>query len=259
MSGATILRLDMVHDPSYIDCALRNLTPRQEKAIRMRYGIGCERGHTTFEMAQEYDRSPRQIQRYLERGMVKLRTLLGETVVQDLRSIQGLQVLLRVPEFEEHVEIVSAFHRLLRKGEVGQAELLALTARQFEELVAEVWGRLGYTVELTASTRDGGRDVIAVRQSEARVRYLIECKRYDSMHKVGVRFVRALYGVKCDEGATKAFLATTTTFSRDALRFFGRHEWDMEPRDYQGVIDWIQMAQKRDRKSGLWIPSSPQI
>jgi Restriction endonuclease len=81
-------------------------------------------------------------------------------------------------------------------------------------------------------------DVIAIRTCEAKVRYLIECKRYDPEHKVRVHFVRALYGVKVDDKATKAFLATTSSFSRGALRFCENHGWELEPRDYEGVIEW---------------------
>lgn len=84
-------------------------------------------------------------------------------------------------------------------------------------------------------TRDGGRDVIAIKHHEVAIRYLIECKRPDPGGYVGVRPVRELYGVKQDEAATKAVLATTAYFSPDALLFFDRHPWEMEPRDFGGV------------------------
>ena len=72
------------------------------------------------------------------------------------------------------------------------------------------------------------------------VKYLIECKRPDPGHKIGVRPVRELFGVKADEGATKAILATTAEFTRDALLFFGRHRWDLEPRDHAGLVEWLR-------------------
>lgn len=119
-------------------------------------------------------------------------------------------------------------------------ELRTFNRRLFEELVAELFSGFGYEVELTKRTRDGGRDVIAVRHREALVKYLIECKRPDPGHKVGIRPVRELFGVKSDEGATKAILATTAEFTPDALVFFGRHRWELEPRDHAGLLEWLK-------------------
>ena len=120
--------------------------------------------------------------------------------------------------------------------------MLQLDPRQFEELVAEIWRTLGYETELTTRTKDGGRDVIAVRKLEANVRFLIECKRYGPSHKVGVELVRALHGVTTHEKATKGILATTSTFTRGAKSFFDDHMWELEPRDFDGVVDWVKLA-----------------
>ncbi len=54
-----------------------------------------------------------------------------------------------------------------------------LPPRQFEAFIAELLRGLGWEVQLTARTRDGGRDVIAIKTSE-RQRLLVECKRYRS-------------------------------------------------------------------------------
>jgi len=57
--------------------------------------------------------------------------------------------------------------------------------------------------------------------------------------------VRELYGVKCDERATKAILATTAFFSKDALLFFENHKWELEPKDYTGLMTWIRAYLKK--------------
>ena len=84
--------------------------------------------------------------------------------------------------------------------------LLNLSPRQFEEFIAEIRNRFGCEVERTKQTRDGGRDIIAVKRAEANCRFLIECKRYDPKNKVGVSIVRELYGVKIHERQPKEFL-----------------------------------------------------
>ena len=140
--------------------------------------------------------------------------------------------------------LVEHFHR-------HPNELRTMDRRRFEELVAELFAGFGYDVELTKRTRDGGRDVIAIKHHEVAVRYLIECKRPDPGGYVGVRPVRELYGVKQDEAATKAVLATTAYFSPDALLFFDRHRWEMEPRDFGGIKEWLEDYLRGTRRQRL--------
>jgi HJR/Mrr/RecB family endonuclease len=120
-------------------------------------------------------------------------------------------------------------------------DLYSLEPRKFEELIADLFSGFGYEVELTKRTRDGGRDIIAVKNSEVRVKHLIECKRYTHGKKVSVGAVRALYGVKEHYQATKAILATTAFFSKDAVVFFEDHPWELEPRDFEGIMAWLRL------------------
>jgi HJR/Mrr/RecB family endonuclease len=185
------------------------------------------------------------------------------------KDVQGLSIVSLVPDYED------GFQQLLRLfypsedtlvqfdiGSDGQSPIIQLSdsvnrkmieyfqkhpqelehidRRKFEELVAELFVGFGYNVELTQQTRDHGRDVIAIGQREVTAKYLIECKRPNPGGYVGVRPVRELFGVKTHEGATKAILATTAYFSRDALVFFEQHKWELEPRDHAGLMDWIK-------------------
>jgi hypothetical protein len=74
---------------------------------------------------------------------------------------------------------------------------------------------------------------------------------------VGVEVVRVLYGVKTHEKATKAFVATTSSFTRDAVQFYEEHRWELELRDSEGICKWIdQTKQFGKNDSGLWVPSA---
>ena len=130
--------------------------------------------------------------------------------------------------------IVEYFHKHPR-------DLTTMNRRAFEELVAELFKGFGYSVEVTQRTRDGGRDIIAVRMTEVNVRYLIECKRPDPGNIVGVQPVRQLLGVIVDEQATKGILATTARFSRDAVILYERHKWELELKEYNGLLEWIRL------------------
>ncbi len=118
-------------------------------------------------------------------------------------------------------------------------DLKLIDRRIFEELIAELFYGFGFKIELTKQTRDRGRDIVAIKSSEVELKYLIECKRPDPENVVGIRPVRELFGVKQDEKASKAILATTTYFSPDALQFFERSKWELEPKDFEGIIGWI--------------------
>lgn len=117
--------------------------------------------------------------------------------------------------------------------------LKSIDRRLFEKLIAEIFHEFGFTVELTKRTRDGGVDIIAIHDDLVRTQYLIECKRPNPGNLVGIQPVRELYGVFCSKGATKAIMATTARFSKDATIFFHDHEWQIEGKDFDGVYHWI--------------------
>jgi len=115
-------------------------------------------------------------------------------------------------------------------------ELIKIDRLLFEKLIAELFNGFGYSVELTKQTRDGGKDIIAIKKEIVEVKYLIECKRPDPNNKVSIQIVKNLYATKVDEKATKGILATTAFFTKDARLFFDRHKWELEPRDYNGIM-----------------------
>ena len=119
-----------------------------------------------------------------------------------------------------------------------------LSPRQFEELIAELFSGFGFSVNLTARTRDGGYDVSAIQHNEfGWQRYLIECKRYEPEKKISVDVVRSLHGVVVSENATKGIIATTASFSKPALNLADKHKYILEPRDLKGVTDWLTAYQ----------------
>jgi len=121
--------------------------------------------------------------------------------------------------------------------------LFQISPRQFEEIIAEVFFKKGYDVQLTKATRDGGRDIVAIAdQMGIRSKYLIECKRYSMAHKVSIAIVQRLLGVKIAEHANKGILATTSVFTRDARRFASTHLWDLDLKDHDDVLAWIRAS-----------------
>ena len=111
--------------------------------------------------------------------------------------------------------------------------------RLFEELVAEIFRGFGCEIEMTKQTRDGGKDIIAIKRDEVESKYLIECKRPDPGGYVNVRAVRELYGVKTSEKATKGIIVTTAYLSPDAKSFIQENRWELEGKEYEDIKQWL--------------------
>jgi hypothetical protein len=47
------------------------------------------------------------------------------------------------------------------------------------------------------------------------------------------------------EKASKGILATTSSFSAPARTFFADHVWELESRDYHGVVEWVKLASEK--------------
>ncbi|WP_312484764.1 restriction endonuclease [Stutzerimonas nitrititolerans] len=96
--------------------------------------------------------------------------------------------------------------------------LMDLNPFEFEELVADLFGKMGLESKLTRSSRDGGVDCVAYdKRPILGGKVVIQAKRY--RHTVGVSAVRDLYGTMMNEGANKGILVTTSGFGPDAYDF----------------------------------------
>jgi len=96
--------------------------------------------------------------------------------------------------------------------------LLALSPDQFEELLAEIYRRKGYTARVTPNTRDEGIDVIAYKQDAPNWEYIaIQCKNHRA--PVGVGDARNLLGAVTDPKYSQAILVATAGFTQDCEEF----------------------------------------
>lgn len=95
--------------------------------------------------------------------------------------------------------------------------LYDLSPLEFESVIAELFEHMGYSVELTKRSYDGGIDVIIEKDiASKKERTFIQCKKYKNT--IGVKDVRELLGVVEDKKATKGILCTCSDFSRSAIK-----------------------------------------
>jgi len=116
-----------------------------------------------------------------------------------------------------------------------------LSPRKFEELVAAILKDMGFDVELTKATRDGGRDIIAhITNSVCSFLTHIECKKYAPDNKVGVGIIREVMGVHQIRNATKSIIVTTGFFSKDAVKEAALVENHLDLKDFNDLKEWLQ-------------------
>jgi hypothetical protein len=123
-----------------------------------------------------------------------------------------------------------------------------LSWRTFERLLADLLEEFGFEVELTQGTKDGGIDVIAVKNEThfGVHRYLLQAKRW--ANKVGIEPVQRLLFLQSHHHATKSCLVTTSTFTSGAWQLADHYRWQLELRDFDGLTNWIRMARESKRQ-----------
>lgn len=100
----------------------------------------------------------------------------------------------------------------------ARPNLMDLTPFEFENLVGNLFSKMGLETKQTQSSRDGGVDVVAFdTRPILGGKVVIQAKRY--RHTVGVSAVRDLYGTMMNEGANKGILVSTSGYGSDAFNF----------------------------------------
>lgn len=119
-------------------------------------------------------------------------------------------------------------------------EMYKLNPRRFEELIAYLFEKMGYEVELTKQTRDGGVDIFALKKEPiGKFLTIVECKRYSPDNPVGAEIVRHMNGVLDIEKASHGVIATTSYFTPDAHEIQRRLEYRLSLKEHADILNWM--------------------
>jgi len=100
----------------------------------------------------------------------------------------------------------------------SRPNLMDLTPREFEDLIGNLFSKMGLETKQTQLSQDGGVDVVAFdKRPLFGGKVVIQAKRY--RNTVGVSAVRDLYGTMMNEGANKGILVTTSGYGSAAFNF----------------------------------------
>lgn len=106
----------------------------------------------------------------------------------------------------------------LGKEKVMDEKILNMSGYEFENYISRLLINMGFDVEVTQYSNDGGIDLIATYKKPIFFgKYIIQCKRWNT--SVGQPEVRDLYGVVMDQRANKGILITTSDFTTQAYDF----------------------------------------
>jgi restriction system protein len=114
------------------------------------------------------------------------------------------------PRFIQETDVLSGIDQ--------RPNLMELTPGEFENLITNLFSRMGLETKLTQASRDGGVDCVAYDPRPIfGGKVVVQAKRYKGT--VGVSAVRDLFGTLQNEGASKGILVTTSGYGQASFDF----------------------------------------
>ena len=163
----------------------------------------------------------------------------------DETSNESILAEVDLSQRQELLEVLTTCRREIARYIAQHSEtIFDVRPRVFEIIVAEVMQSCGFEVDLTARTRDGGVDIIAVHKDAFGIptRYVVECKKWSSKRKVTINLVRALYGAKEVHKADQAIYVTTATFTKDAGKICSTGQLrNLSLIDFEKLREWFEI------------------
>jgi hypothetical protein len=114
--------------------------------------------------------------------------------------------------------------------------------RTFEEMIGTLLEADGWTVQVTQPSRDGGIDVVAIKDDHVigAVKSVWQAKRYGPKRVVRLNEVRELSAIVDQQRATKGVVVTTSRLTKDAIDWIRRDTYRLDYRDARQVESWIR-------------------
>jgi restriction system protein len=127
---------------------------------------------------------------------------------------------------------------LLRDGRL----LSEMPWRTFEEMIGTLLEAEGWIVQVTQPSRDGGIDVVAVKEDKVLgpIKSIWQAKRYGPKRVVRLNEIRELSAIVDSERATKGVVVTTSRLTKDAIDWIRRDTYRLGYKDARMVESWVR-------------------
>jgi restriction system protein len=150
--------------------------------------------------------------------------------------------ILEAPATELCVARFAPSFSLLRQLQNGASALDGMSWRDFEKLIATLLEKDGYVVELMKGSKDGGVDVVAVKDlgPNGYFKALWQAKKQALTNKVGISVVRELADTRQEFGASKGIIVTSSYLTSGALQRINRDKYILGKVDREDLDAWIR-------------------
>jgi restriction system protein len=98
-----------------------------------------------------------------------------------------------------------------RQLQTGIKEIDVMTGIEFEHYLKTLFGKLGYTVNITKASGDFGADLVISKYEQ---KIVVQAKRYYT--SIGIKAIQEVHGSKQYYGATEAWVVTNSSFTEAA-------------------------------------------
>lgn len=149
--------------------------------------------------------------------------------------------IIQLPETQIQIARFSPSLNLLDSFRLRRATLDELNWRQFEILISELLESDGYDIKLMSGTKDGGVDIVAVKDlgELGMFKTLWQAKKYSASRKIGISTIRELADVRNEFKASKAFIVTSSFLTSGALGRIQRDKYLLGKIDRNDLDAWI--------------------
>lgn len=157
---------------------------------------------------------------------------------------------LVLPESKSEIIQLSPSFGVLEKLIEGGIDIASLHWREFEELVAELLEKDGYSVELGAGRNDGGKDLIATKDlgESGLFKAVWQAKHKKPGNKVGIEVIRELADTRSEHKASKGILVTSTYLTKGALERVQRDTYILAKVDKSDLLNWVNRVIRGRRR-----------
>ncbi|MHB8596687.1 MAG: restriction endonuclease [Ktedonobacteraceae bacterium] len=233
-SPAVQRQIELMNSPS----VLRQIELLNSSAVRRQFDLM----NTLSPTLQQYaDRVSSVTAPLVQRYIAQLQTDLAHEP-EEHEVLEHPETALILPETRRRIVVYSPSLLLLEKLRAQRISLHDLTWRQFEEVVAELLMHDGFMVELGRGTKDGGKDIVAVKEVQGcgLVMSVWQAKHLNAGNKVGISVIRELADTRTQLGASKGVIVTTTALTRDALERIEQNRYLLHKVDGDDLLSWIR-------------------
>lgn len=148
---------------------------------------------------------------------------------------------LIVPK-RKSIIVAKSMEEAIRKVEQDKSEIMQMSPRTFEIFMADLFRMIGFEVELTKCTRDGGADLICVKNLQGiPIKLAVEIKRYNDKRPIDVSLVRSFVGANQQFQANRLVYVTTSSYTKPARDFAtGCAGHLLTLKDYAQIQEWCR-------------------